>query len=238
MQKIVCKDYNHMSETAAQLVLDALRDKPDGLFSFPGGDTPLGLFQAFVSKVNAGEADISIASYVSLDEWVGMAATDEGSCGHFNYTNLLDKLAKPFARVHVIDGSADPYDQRDLLNAFIEANGPLTVSVLGIGLNGHLGFNEEGTDFESAAHVVELAPTTRRVMKKYFGDKFDPKLGITQGLGQIMQAQTVILLANGAHKAAIIKEALNGPVTPALPASILQNHPNVYVVIDQEAAGE
>jgi glucosamine-6-phosphate deaminase len=109
---------------------------------------------------------------------------------------------------------------------------------LGIGLNGHLGFNEEGTDFNSRAHVVTLAPTTRQVMTKYFGDKFNPEFGITQGLGQIMEAKTVILLANGPHKAPILKKALHGSVTPEIPASILQNHPNAYIVIDKEAADE
>ena len=237
MNIIICENYEEMSQKACEIVINCLHNNPKALISFPGGDTPLGMFRVFVDAVNNGKVDISAASYVTLDEWVGLSADDEGSCGHFNKVNLLEKINTPFARVHAIDGAADPISERDKLNAFIDTHGPLEVSVLGIGLNGHLGFNEEGVDFNSAAHITPLAPTTRQVMKKYFGDRFNPEYGITQGIGQIMQARTVILLANGGHKAEIIHRALKGPVTSDVPGSVLQKHPQVYVVLDREAAG-
>jgi len=237
MNIIVCENYDKMSQKACDLITKTLKNNPKGLYSFPGGDTPLGMFRAFTKAVNAGEVDISQANYVSLDEWIGMRITDEGSCGHFNQVNLLDSLEKQFKNTHIIDGAADsPEAEKEKLNSFINQYGPLEVSVLGIGLNGHLGFNEEGVDFSSDAHIIPLAETTKKVMTKYFGNKFSPEYGITQGISQIMNAKTVILLANGVKKAEIIKKALKHPVTNEIPATVLQNHPNVYFIIDKEAA--
>jgi len=224
MKIIVCKDYEEMSRKAVELVAESLRETPAGLVSFAGGETPLGAVHAFADQVNAGEIDISRAHYVSLDEWVGLSDTDEGSCGLFNRVELLGRLEKPFAGAHVINGAAD-----------IAQHGPLTASVLGIGMNGHLGFNEDGVDFESDAHIIPLSDVTKRVMTKYFGEKFHPEYGISQGLRQIMAAKRVILIANGAHKAEILRQAVRGEVTNRVPASILQQHPDCYVVADAAA---
>jgi len=239
MNIVICDNYEDMSKKACDLLVSCLQENPNGLISLPGGDTPLGLFREFTAAVNSGNVDISAANYVSLDEWVGLGIDDEGSCGHFNKVNLLDKLEKPFANTYVINGAAeDTTNEKDKLNSFIDVHGPLCVSVLGIGLNGHLGFNEEGVCFDSEGHITALAETTRRVMRKYFGDNFNPEYGITQGLGQIMKANTIILLANGAHKAEILRKAISGPVTNEVPATVLQNHPNAYIFMDKAAAGE
>lgn len=237
MEIIVCRDYEEMSRRAAELTAEGLRRRPDGLLSFAGGETPLGTVHAFADLVNRGEVDISRAHYTSLDEWVGLSNTDEGSCGLFNNQELLARLEKPFAACHIINGAAaDMEAERDALNAYFAQYGPLTVSVLGIGMNGHLGFNEDGVSFDLDAHIVPLSETTKRVMSKYFGDKFHPTHGISQGIRQIMAAERVILIANGAHKADIIQKALTGPVTSAVPASVLQRHPNCYAVLDEAAA--
>lgn len=239
MQIIVCKDYEEMSRRAAELAAESIREKPEALVSFPGGDTPLGMVHTFADMVNRGEVDISRARYVSLDEWVGLSDTDEGSCGLFNRTELLGRLEKPFGDVHIINGAAEDIEtERASLDAYIASYGPLTVSVLGIGMNGHLGFNEDGVDFDLNAHIIPLSDTTKRVMSKYFGEKFHPEYGISQGIRQIMAAEKVILIANGAHKAQIIKQAVQGEVSPRVPASVLQNHPNCYVVVDEAAAAD
>lgn len=239
MQIIVCKDYEEMSRRAAELAAESIREKPEALVSFPGGDTPLGMVHTFADMVNSGEVDISRARYVSLDEWVGLSDTDEGSCGLFNRTELLGRLEKPFGDVYIINGAAEDIEaERASLDAYIASYGPLTVSVLGIGMNGHLGFNEDGVDFDLNAHIIPLSDTTKRVMSKYFGDKFHPEYGISQGIRQIMAAEKVILIANGAHKAQIIKQAVQGEVSPRVPASVLQNHPNCYVVVDEAAAAD
>ena len=239
MHIIVCKDYEEMSRKAAELAAESIRENPEALVSFPGGETPLGMVHVFADMVNAGEVDISKAHYVSLDEWVGLSDTDEGSCGLFNRTELLGHLEKPFVDVHLINGAAEDIQaERQALDDYIAQYGPLDVSVLGIGMNGHLGFNEDGVDFDMDAHIIPLSETTKNVMPKYFGDKFHPEYGISQGIRQIMAAKKVILIANGAHKAHIVREAMRGEVTNRVPASVLQNHPNCYVVVDEAAAAE
>ena len=180
---------------------------------------------------------ISRARYVSLDEWVGLGADDEGSCARFNRTELLRRLEKPFLDTHIINGAAaDIEAERAALDAYIAQYGPLSLSVLGIGMNGHLGFNEDGVDFGLNAHIIPLSETTKKVMPKYFGEKFHPEYGISQGIAQIMAAKRVVLLANGAHKAEIVARACRGAVTNRVPASILQNHPNCFVIVDEAAA--
>lgn len=237
MKIIICKDYEEMSRKTAELVGKCIENTPEGLISFPGGDTPLGMVHKFTEMVNEGQIDISRIKYVSLDEWVGLSHEDGGSCGLFNQENLLKPLKKPFEKVHLIHGDAEEIEaEREALNDYILKYGPLTVSVLGIGMNGHLGFNEAGVDFGLEAHIIPLDEVTRSVMPKYFGEKFHPTHGITQGLKQIMEAKTVILIANGAHKADILSQTVHGPVTGEVPASILQTHPNCYLITDEAAA--
>ena len=233
----ICDNYREMSQKAASLTAGVISADRESLISFPAGDTPLGMIEEFTGMVNSGEADISRTRFISLDEWLSLGPDDEGSCAWFIQTRLLQKLKKPFLDTCIINGQAeDPAAECGRIDAFIEENGPLDLSVLGIGLNGHLGFNEEGVDFKLGAHVNPLSDTTKSVMHKYFPKKHNLDYGITQGLSQIMAAKQVILIASGVHKADILRRALKGPVSPSVPASILQKHQNLIVVADKDAA--
>ncbi len=237
MTTIICSTYEDMSLKAAEIAGESIKQNRETLISFPGGDTPLGMVREFVRRVNEGSIDISRTRYVSLDEWVGLGKNAKGSCAYFNFTNIIDELQKPFLDYHIINGKAmDMEEECNILDDYIKKFGPLDLSVLGIGLNGHLGFNEEGVDFSAYAHLTPLSETTKSVMGKYFDQEYPLKYGITQGIAHIMEAGKVVLIANGHHKAAIIKKAFYGPVTNEVPASILQKHPNCYLVIDTEAA--
>ena len=228
-----------MSQKAAAMAAESISAAVEPFVSFPGGDTPLGMVEAFVSLVNDGIVDISRTRYVQLDEWVGLGEEDKGACAQFNRVNLLDKLKYPFLEYFLINGLAqDIKAECGRINSFIGRYGPLSLSVLGIGLNGHLGFNEDGVDFDSNAHVIALSGTTKKIMGKYFDRERSLEYGITQGIKQIMAAQRIILIANGAHKASILKKALTGPVTNAVPASILQRHPECFLITDKAAAAE
>jgi len=239
MNFIVCKDYQEMSQKAAAMACECISGTGEHLISFPSGDTPLGMVEAFARMVNDKAVDISRTRFVQLDEWVGLGGQDNGSCVRFNRINLLDKLLYPFLDVFFINGLAGDIQQEcERLNGYIEQFGPLALSVLGIGLNGHVGFNEDGVDFNNDAHITPLSKTTKQVMGKYFDRDYNLEYGITQGLRQIMAAKKVILIANGSHKASIIKKAFTEPVTNAVPASILQQHNNCAVITDVEAAKE
>ncbi|QQO09134.1 glucosamine-6-phosphate deaminase [Breznakiella homolactica] len=228
-----------MSLAAARLAAEGIPGDRESLISFPGGDTPLGMVEAFTAMVNDGTVDITRTRYVSLDEWVGLTEKDAGSCGRFNFDNLINKMKVPFLEYHIINGKApDMNEECRRLDGYIVKYGPLDVSVLGIGMNGHLGFNEEGVDFSLNAHVTPLSATTKSVMGKYFSESLDLEYGITQGIAQIMAARKAVLIANGSHKADILYKAFRGPVTNAVPASILQEHPNCYVVADEKAAAK
>jgi glucosamine-6-phosphate deaminase len=239
MKLVVCKSYIEMSQKAADIAAESISPGEEHLISFPGGDTPLGMVETFVTKVNNRTVDISCTRYVQLDEWVGLGEQDKGSCAQFNRINLLDKLQFPFLEVFLINGLADDIQKEcERLNTFIDRFGPLELSVLGIGLNGHLGFNEDGVDFQKNAHIIPLSDTTKRIMGKYFEREHMLEYGITQGIQQIMAAKKVILIANGSHKAAILKKTFTGPVTNTVPASILQRHNDCTVVTDADAAKE
>jgi glucosamine-6-phosphate deaminase len=242
MELIQCLDYADMSKKAALCVAETITKNnaagKTSLVSFPGGETPLGMVREFVDLVNRGDIDISRTRYVSLDEWVGLGAETSGSCAHFFQTNIFEKLKKSFLEYHIINGkAADMRAECFLLDDFIAKYGPLDVSVLGIGLNGHLGFNEDGVDFNLNAHVIPLSETTKKVMGKYFEREYALEYGVSQGLKQIMAAKKVVLIASGAHKAAILIKALEGPVSNAVPASILQQHKNYVVFADKAAVG-
>lgn len=238
MKILVTADYEAMSRKAEQMVEAFLQEDPRALVSFPGGDTPARLLELFVAAVQEERVDPAQLRFVQLDDWVGIGPQDAGSCSHFLRTKLLEPMGRPFGQQFLFDASRTDIDaQVAAQDAFIRRWGPIGVEVLGIGMNGHLGFNEEGVDFSLRSHRNPLSNVTRGVQKKYFGGRDLPLTeGVTQGIAQIMESRLVILLANGEKKAEIMEQALTGPVTNRVPASVLQTHPNAVCILDRAAA--
>lgn len=238
MKIIITKDYDSMSRKAADLVEELLNAEPEGLFSIPGGESPAGLAKEFCLRVREGRIDPTGVKFVQLDDWVGIGPDDEGSCSNFLRDNLFSQMSKPFADVFTFNGAAGNIDaQLQAQDAFIRKYGPITAQVLGIGMNGHLGFNEDGVDFSLRSHRIPLSGVTLGVQKKYFGGKDLPLTeGITMGVAQIMESKTVILLASGEKKAEIMAKALTEPVSNQIPATVLQNHANCIYLLDEAAA--
>ena len=239
MKVKIYDDYNEVSEKVNKITSEIINNSENALISFPGGDTPKCFIEKFVTDVNAKKIDISKTKFVSLDEWVGLSNEDKGGCAYFLNTVLFNNLKYSFAEKFILNGAnADINDELQKHQAFFDKNGPLTLSVLGVGMNGHIGFNESGVDISLNSHIIPLDDVTKNVMVKYFGENFKPTQGITQGINQIMQAKTVIVIANGEHKSDIIYKSVNGEITNKVPLSVLQNHPNCYLIIDKAAASK
>jgi glucosamine-6-phosphate deaminase len=233
----VDRNYDEMSSRAASLIADYVKRKPDGLLCFAAGNTPLGAYTLLVEAVRSGKVSFERCRFVSLDEWVGLSGEDEGSCRQ----TLDDRFFKPLrideANIHFFKGkSEDLGAECKSMDAFVSINGNIDLMVLGIGMNGHLGFNEPGASTSLYSHITDLAPVTQQVSVKYFSEKKDLQQGITLGIRHIMEADTVIVLADGAKKADIIKAAFGREVSDLVPASILQRHPNVSLLLDEAAA--
>jgi len=239
MKIIITKDYDEMSRTAADLVIDQVKQKPASLICFPSGDSPAGMFRYLVADAGAGTVDFSQCYFVGLDEWVGMGKDDEGSCTQFLNAHFFDPLNIKPPQVKFFDAKAANLGAACLeMNDFIAQHGPLDMMIVGIGMNGHIGLNEPGTDFNLYAHYARLDPVTVTVGQKYFKTETMLTEGITLGLKHLQEAKIPLLIAAGVKKAPIIVKALQGEVTEQVPASIFQTLAAAVVLLDKGAAAE
>ena len=233
--KVIIDSAERIAAMAAQQYVALLKRKPNAILGGATGSTPLGLYAELVRLNKAGEISFKDASSFNLDEYVGLDGTHDQSYRYFMDHNLFDHIDIDKGRTHVPSGIdvSDPaaYDKQ------IEAAGGVDLQLLGIGNNGHIGFNEPGTPFGSLTHIVELTESTREANKRFFKSIDEvPTHAVTMGVKTVMQARSIILMAIGPAKAPIMKEMLQGPVTEKVPASVLQLHPDVTVYMDYEAA--
>ncbi len=226
-----------MSRTAADLVIEQVKQKPASLICFPSGDSPAGMFRYLVADVRAGKVDFSQCFFVGLDEWVGLGKDDDGSCTQFLNEHFFGPLNITQPQVKFFDAKAVDLDAacRDM-DEFIQQHGPLDMMIVGIGMNGHIGLNEPGTDFNLYAHHAPLDPVTVTVGQKYFKAETVLTEGITLGLKHLLEAKTPLLIAAGSKKAGIINQALRGEVTEQLPASVFHTLASSVVLLDEGAA--
>ena len=233
--KVIINSAENIAAMAAQQYVSLLKRKPNAILGGATGSTPLGLYAELVRLNKEGKISFKDASSFNLDEYVGLDGTHDQSYRYFMDHNLFDHIDIDKSRTRVPSGidTSDPaaYDKE------IAAAGGVDLQLLGIGNNGHIGFNEPGTPFGSLTHIVELTESTREANKRFFSSIDEvPTHAVTMGVKTVMQARSIILMAIGPAKAPIMKEMLQGPVTEKVPASVLQLHPDVTVYMDYEAA--
>ncbi|KGL42294.1 glucosamine-6-phosphate deaminase [Listeria sp. SHR_NRA_18] len=232
----VLADYETMSDAATALVIETFQRAPEGLYCFAGGDTPVGTLRRLVAAHKAGEIDLQKAYFVELDEWVGLDGDDEGSCLNYLETELFGPAQIDPSHYHYFHAkSADLEGECRAADLFIKQHGGLELILLGVGVNGHLGFNEPGVSFENYAHIIDLDSTTQNVGQKYFTKEVDRTKGITLGIKHILEAKTAILVANGEKKQVAITHLLEKKVTAEWPVTVLREHTNANIFIDKLA---
>jgi galactosamine-6-phosphate isomerase len=237
MKVTIYKDYEALSEAAAAIMINAIKQKPAAVLCLASGHTPLLTCQLFVKKVVAEKINLSQVTILSLDEWVGVTPENKGSCHHFFYTTVFNPLQLSPNQFHVFNALADDLQNECAkMDTIIADRGGIDLMIVGIGMNGHIGFNEPGVSFTNYSHVIDLDETTIAIGQKYFTEATTISKGITIGLQHLMNAKEVLLLANGSKKAGVVKQTIEGPVTKNFPASIMQQHSNGSILIDEEAA--
>lgn len=239
MNIIVKNDYEELSIAAAEYVADYIRNNPGKLLCFAAGDTPLGLLRELVKMNNSGEVDLVSMWYVGLDEWIGLGYEDKGSCKQIMFDNFYNAAEIPDNRIMVFDGKDIDLDGQCVrVDNFIKQQGGVGLTVLGIGVNGHLGFNEPGVQSDAKSLIVNLDQITCTIGAKYFSGIICPSKGITLGLGHLLNADKIVLIASGEHKSEIVRKSLKDKINTNIPASALQNYLNLTVLIDKEAASK
>lgn len=237
MQLIIFKDYNALSQQAAEEIIALVKRKPDAVLCMASGSTPLLTCELLVQKAKAEDIDFSSCTFIGLDEWVGIPPGNEGSCAFFFRKHVLKHLNFSPSRIHLFNAlSENLLRECAAMDSVIFENGGIDLMLVGVGMNGHIGFNEPGISFDLYSHIARLDETTTSVGQKYFKEAARLHQGITLGLKHLLESKKVLLLANGNKKAAVMQKALEGEITNALPASVIRQHTNSIVMLDEEAA--
>ncbi len=240
MQILIAKDKDEMSAKAAEMTIAAVRRKPDIVLGLATGSTPLGLYAALVNAHKEDGLDFSRVVTFNLDEYVGLAPDHEQSYRRFMDANLFNRINIRPENTHVPDGLAASLSECcEGYEGMIRDAGGIDLQVLGIGRDGHLGFNEPGSSLASRTQVVTLARETIEDNARLFESEEDvPKFAVTMGVQTILAARTCLLLAHGENKAVPIRDCVEGPITAMCTASALQLHPNAVIIVDEAAASK
>lgn len=231
------KDYLDMSRKAANIVSAQVIMKPDCVLGLATGSTPIGLYKQLVEWYQKGDLDFSEVRTVNLDEYKGLTRDNDQSYYYFMHENLFDHVNLPVESTHLPNGmEMDSKKECKRYSALIKSMGGIDLQLLGIGHNGHIGFNEPDEAFDSDVHCVNLTESTIEANKRFFASADDvPKQAYTMGIKTIMQAKKILIVASGEDKAQIVHDAFFGPITPKVPASVLQLHNDVTLVADEAA---
>ena len=231
------KDYKDMSRKAANIISEQVIMKPNCVLGLATGSTPIGTYDQLVEWYNKGDLYLSEVTTVNLDEYKGLPRTNDQSYYYFMHQHLFDRVNIDPERTNVPNGmEPDAEKECGRYEELIRSLGGVDLQLLGLGHNGHIGFNEPGEAFEKETHCVDLTESTIEANKRFFASADDvPKQAYTMGIKTIMQAKKILIVVNGENKADIVERAFFGPVTPEVPASILQLHNDVTLVGDEAA---
>ncbi len=238
MKVIVADTYDDMSRRGADIIAKLLQEQPTCVLGLATGTTPIGLYASLVQRYEAGDISFAGVTTFNLDEYCTLPPEHTQSYHYFMNEHLFNKVDINKENTHVPNGmNSDARSECIAYESAIDAAGGIDLQLLGIGANGHIGFNEPGDTFPNITHCVKLTRSTIEANSRLFNSIDEvPRQAYSAGIGTIMRARRILLLANGSGKSDTILRALLGPVTPELPASILQFHPNVTVILDKDAA--
>ncbi len=237
MKTIRFTNYKELSAYAANEIANAIKEKPTLTLCMASGHTPALTAELLAKQLLAEKIDFSQITFIGLDEWVGLPPENEGSCHYFFKTKLFKPLQLHPSQCFLFDAMAgDLETECKKMDSIIAGKGGIDIMLVGIGMNGHIGFNEPGTPFDKLCHIAELDDTTKTVGQKYFKEKTVLHQGITIGLGHLLNAKKVFLKADGKRKAEVIQKTVEGGITESFPASIMQQHANGFAIVDEEAA--
>lgn len=237
MKVIVTENYDEMSKKAAEIIIDVVKNNPNAVIGLATGSSPIGTYRNMINDHKENGTSYKNVSTVNLDEYVSLNADHDQSYAYFMRKNLFDELDIDQTNTNLPCGVApDLAKECDRYNGVLAKLVP-DVQVLGIGSNGHIGFNEPGTPFDSVTHVVDLTESTIKDNSRLFNSIDEvPKQALSMGIKNIMQAKSIVMVVSGKNKAEAVKGMVNGEITPNLPASVLQLHPFVTLVCDKDAA--
>ena len=235
MKFITVDTYEKLSRQAANIISAQVIIKPDCVLGLATGSSPLGTYKQLIDWYNKGDIDFSSVTSVNLDEYVGLDGSSNQSYRYFMNKNFFEHINIDINNTFVPNGCADDLVAEGLnYDRHIEELGGIDLQLLGIGLDGHIGFNEPDKYFVKSTHVVDLHESTIKANSRFFANEDEvPKQAITMGMVSIMQAKKILLIASGKAKYDILKKAFYGPITPEIPASILQLHPDITVIYSE-----
>jgi len=237
MNTIICKDYNEASDKAYKMLIHGLKNNPAAVIGLPTGSTPLKLYSCMVDGFSRGDFSYKNITTFNLDEYAGIGQDDPNSYYRFMMDNLFSRIDINKENISIPQGVGDLAENCRAYDEKIASSGGIDIQVLGIGRNGHIGFNEPGTPFEETTHIAELHLHTREANSRFFSSLDEvPSQAVTMGIKNIMNAREIILIAAGEEKAEAVYNTISGPVTTDCPSSILQMHPNLTIFIDRAAA--
>lgn len=240
MEVIRVKDYDEMSEKACAFVTERLKQRNDLVMGFATGSTPEGLYQRLIEKYRKQEITFKDVVSFNLDEYIGLDKDHPNSYYYFMREKLFDHVDISFDNVNIPNGVASDLEAEcQAFEAKIKQAGGIELQILGIGENGHIGFNEPGTPFTSRTQVVDLASSTIKANSRFFDSIEEvPTQAVSMGIGTIMESKEILLLASGENKRDAMTAVLRGDITEDVPATVLQKHPNVTIIADEAALDE